>query len=121
MQQPSYIDGVGNPLLRSLGARVTRYAAVRVIKGATCNRAVVIKGSVRVVTGDTNLIRNVDTVDPRERDAVQITASERSAAVSTAETRGPANLYVMAVATRNIQIVRKRHARSKNNGHCHRH
>src|ERR1035441_7772871 len=101
MQQPSYIDGVGNPLLRSLGARVTRYAVERVIKGATCNRAVVIRESARVVTGDTNLIRNVDTVDPREGDAVQITASETSAAVGTADTT-PGNYYARVVATRNI-------------------
>src|SRR5271157_2414672 len=123
MQQPSYIDGAGNPFLRSRGARVTRYAAGSVISGATRNRAVVIKGIVRVVTGDTNLIRNVDTVDPRERGAAQITATENSAAVTTAETI-PANLYATVVATRNIQIgvgVRKRHARSKNNGQCHRH
>src|SRR5271157_1790120 len=119
MQQPSYFDGAGNPFLRSSGARVTRYAAAKEISVATCNRAVVIKGIVRVVTGDTNLIRNVDTVDPRERGAAQFTASENSAAVSTVETI-PANCYARVEATRNIQIlvgVRKRHARSKNNGH----
>src|SRR5208283_3348150 len=122
MRQPSYVHGVVNCCQRSI-ARVTRYATVSGISKATRDHAVISHDSVRVVCGNTDRIRDVHTVDPGERDSVQTRRTDRPAThiIRTTPEITPRNDYPPIVVTTKIQIVRKCHARSKNNGHRHGH